>query len=87
MSTIHGCVVAADSFSDSQPRLHSSAAHKRHILSILDLSSEQVMYLCQRAIQIKRARSPRRTLHGRTVGIYFRRQASGSPPLTPIRIV
>jgi ornithine carbamoyltransferase len=47
------------------------AASRRHVLSILDLSPQEVLYLCRRAIRIKHARTDPQTLRGKTVGIYF----------------
>jgi len=46
---------------------------RRHVLSLLDLSAEDVLYICRRAIQIKHAPSNPNTLAGRTVGVYFRK--------------
>lgn len=49
---------------------------RRHVLSILDLSPEEVLYLCRRAIRIKHAESDPPTLRGRTVGVYFRKTST-----------
>ncbi|HEU4562238.1 MAG TPA: hypothetical protein VFS20_30695 [Longimicrobium sp.] len=46
---------------------------RRHVLSILDLASEEVLYLCRRALALKHAKSDPQTLKGRTVGVYFRK--------------
>lgn len=48
----------------------------RHILSILDLSPEEVLYVCKRAIHIKRGCRDPQTLRGRTVGVYFRKTST-----------
>ncbi|HEU4881005.1 MAG TPA: hypothetical protein VFT45_02135 [Longimicrobium sp.] len=48
----------------------------RHLLSILDLSADEVLYLCRRALRIKHAPSDPRTLRGRTVGVYFRKTST-----------
>jgi ornithine carbamoyltransferase len=52
------------------------AAGTRHVLSILDLSPEEVMRLCRRAVQIKQAPAAPQTLKGRTVGVYFRKTST-----------
>jgi ornithine carbamoyltransferase len=52
------------------------APRRRHLLSVLDLSPQEVLYLCRRAIQIKQARSTPQTLKGRTVGVYFRKTST-----------
>jgi ornithine carbamoyltransferase len=49
---------------------------RRHVLSILDLSPEEVLYLCRRALAIKHAESDPQTLRGRTVGVYFRKTST-----------
>jgi len=50
---------------------------RRHLLSIADLSPEEVLAICQRALRIKRSgRSYPRTLRGRTVGVYFRKSST-----------
>jgi ornithine carbamoyltransferase len=56
--------------------LHVPAGGRRHLLSILDLSPEEVLYLCRRALAIKRAESAPQTLRGRTVGVYFRKTST-----------
>jgi ornithine carbamoyltransferase len=48
----------------------------RCVLSVLDLSPEDVLYLCRRAIRFKRALSVPQTLRGRTVGVYFRKPST-----------
>ncbi|HEX2079989.1 MAG TPA: hypothetical protein VHG08_19885 [Longimicrobium sp.] len=67
----------------SPERLHipaiasrASAAARRHVLSVLDLSAEEVLYLCRRAIRIKRLPVDPQTLRGRTVGVYFRKTST-----------
>jgi ornithine carbamoyltransferase len=55
-------------------RLESGA--RRHVLSMLDLSPDEVLYLCRRAIQIKHAAADPQTLRGRTVGVYFRKSST-----------
>ena len=49
---------------------------RRHVLSILDLSPDEVTYLCRRAIQLKHAGRDPQTLRGRTVGVYFRKTST-----------
>ncbi len=49
---------------------------RRHVLSILDLSPEEVLYLCRRAVALKHAREDPQTLRGRTVGVYFRKTST-----------
>jgi ornithine carbamoyltransferase len=49
---------------------------RRHVLSILDLAPEEVLYLCRRALRIKHAPADPQTLRGRTAGIYFRRTST-----------
>jgi ornithine carbamoyltransferase len=48
----------------------------RHLLSILDLTAEEVLQLCHRAVRIKHTRTTRQTLRGRTVGVYFRQSST-----------
>lgn len=55
---------------------HVPAGGRRHLLSILDLSADEVLYLCRRALAIKRAESAPQTLRGRTVGVYFRKTST-----------
>ena len=52
------------------------AGGRRHVLSILDLSPEEVAYLARRAVAIKRAPAAPRTLAGRTVGVFFRKTST-----------
>lgn len=49
---------------------------RRHVLSILDLSPEEVMYLARRGVQLKHAETDPQTLSGRTVGVYFRKTST-----------
>jgi ornithine carbamoyltransferase len=49
---------------------------RRHVLSILDLSPDEVLYLCRRALTLKNAPSDPQTLRGRTVGVYFRKTST-----------
>jgi ornithine carbamoyltransferase len=49
---------------------------RRHVLSILDLSPDEVTYLCRRALALKNARQTPQTLRGRTVGVYFRKTST-----------
>ncbi|HET7232617.1 MAG TPA: hypothetical protein VFJ16_21585 [Longimicrobium sp.] len=49
---------------------------RRHVLSILDLSPDEVVYLCRRALAIKHAPRDPQTLRGRTVGVYFRKTST-----------
>lgn len=51
-------------------------ARRRHVLSILDLSPREVLYLCRRAVRIKHAAADPQTLRGRTVGVYFRKTST-----------
>jgi ornithine carbamoyltransferase len=48
----------------------------RHVLSILDLSPEEVMYLARRAVRIKQSPTAPQTLRGRSVGVYFRKTST-----------
>lgn len=52
------------------------AVRRRHVLSILDLAPDEVLYLCRRAIRIKQSPSTPQTLRGRTVGVYFRKTST-----------
>jgi ornithine carbamoyltransferase len=52
------------------------AGGRRHLLSILDLSPEEVLHLCRRALRIKHASADPQTLSGRTVGVYFRKTST-----------
>jgi ornithine carbamoyltransferase len=52
------------------------AVRRRHVLSLLDLSPEEVLYLTRRAVAIKHAASDPQTLRGRTVGVYFRKTST-----------
>ncbi|HTE19292.1 MAG TPA: ornithine carbamoyltransferase, partial [Armatimonadota bacterium] len=54
----------------------ASAGPRRHVLSILDLSAHEVLYLCRRAIRIKQSRVDPQTLRGRTVGVYLRKTST-----------
>ncbi|HEX8273748.1 MAG TPA: hypothetical protein VF615_14015 [Longimicrobiaceae bacterium] len=57
--------------------MHAPAGgRRRHVLSILDLEPEEVLYLCRRAIRIKQAPETPQTLRGRTVGVYFRKTST-----------
>ncbi len=56
--------------------LRPDAARTRHVLSILDLSPEEVLYLARRAVRIKHAPAAPQTLRGRTVGVYFRKTST-----------
>ncbi|HEX9935596.1 MAG TPA: hypothetical protein VGB15_00685 [Longimicrobium sp.] len=56
--------------------LRPGAEHTRHVLSILDLSPEEVLYLARRAVRIKHAPTAPQTLRGRTVGVYFRKTST-----------
>ncbi|MFL5387018.1 MAG: ornithine carbamoyltransferase [Longimicrobiaceae bacterium] len=56
--------------------LRPDAARTRHVLSILDLSPGEVLYLARRAVRIKHAPAAPQTLRGRTVGVYFRKTST-----------
>ena len=56
--------------------LRPDAAQTRHVLSILDLSLEEQLYLARRAVRIKHAPAAPQTLRGRTVGVYFRKRSA-----------
>jgi len=56
--------------------LRPDAARTRHVLSLLDLSPGEVLYLARRAVRIKHAPTPPDTLRGRTVGVYFRKTST-----------
>ena len=49
---------------------------RRHVLSILDLAPDEVLYLARRGVQLKHAPTAPRTLEGRTVGVYFRKTST-----------
>ncbi|MFL5540512.1 MAG: ornithine carbamoyltransferase [Longimicrobiaceae bacterium] len=53
-----------------------SAWRGRDLLSILDLSPEEALYLARRALRIKHAPADPQTLSGRTVGVYFRKTST-----------
>jgi ornithine carbamoyltransferase len=46
------------------------------VLSILDLSPDEVLYLSRRAVRIKHAPMAPQTLRGRTVGVFFRKTST-----------
>jgi len=48
----------------------------RHVLSILDLSPEEVLYLARRAVRLKQSPTAPQTLRGRSVGVYFRKTST-----------
>jgi ornithine carbamoyltransferase len=48
----------------------------RHLLSILDLSPDEVRCLCRRAVRIKQDARDLETLRGQTVGVYFRKTST-----------
>lgn len=57
--------------------VHSPAGgRRRHVLSVLDLEADEVLYLCRRAVRLKHAPSDPQTLRGRTVGVYFRKTST-----------
>lgn len=56
--------------------LHPATAPRRHVLSVLDLSPQEVIYLCRRAIRLKHARTDPQTLRGKTVGVYFKKTST-----------
>lgn len=56
--------------------LRPGAEQTRHVLSILDLSPGEVLYLARRAVRIKHAPAAPETLRGRTVGVYFRKTST-----------
>ena len=58
------------------PAARAPAARQRHLLSILDLSPGEVLYLCRRAVRIKHASADPQTLRGKAVGVYFRRAST-----------
>jgi ornithine carbamoyltransferase len=58
------------------PAIGVATPRQRHVLSLLDLSPEEILYLCRRAIQIKHASSDPQALRGRTAGIYFRKSST-----------
>lgn len=49
---------------------------RRNVLSILDLTPEEVAYLARRAVQLKQAPVAPQTLRGRSVGVYFRKTST-----------
>jgi ornithine carbamoyltransferase len=56
--------------------LQDVASPRRDILSVLDLSPQELLYLCRRAIHLKHTPSDPQTLRGRTVGVYFRKSST-----------
>jgi len=52
------------------------AERRRHVLSILDLTPAEVRYLARRAVRLKHAPEDPQTLHGKTVGVYFRKTST-----------
>jgi ornithine carbamoyltransferase len=56
--------------------LRDPARPRRHLLSILDLSPAEVLYLARRAVRIKHAPADLPTLRGKTVGVYFRKSST-----------
>src|ERR1700685_592002 len=61
---------------ETLPVSPNGKTHVRHVLSILDLTPQDIAYLCRRALQIKHSISDPQTLRGRTVGIYFRKPST-----------
>jgi ornithine carbamoyltransferase len=53
-----------------------AAGGPRHLLSILDLSPDEVLYLARRAVRIKQAPTAPQTLRGKTVGVFFRKTST-----------
>jgi ornithine carbamoyltransferase len=53
-----------------------ASAARRHVLSILDLSPQEVDDLCRRAIRMKHAPSDAQSLRGVTVAVYFRKTST-----------
>ena len=49
---------------------------RRHVLSILDLTPEEVTYLARRGVRLKQSPETPQTLRGRTVGVYFRKTST-----------
>jgi ornithine carbamoyltransferase len=49
---------------------------RRHVLSILDLTPGEVLYLSRRALELKHAPADAKTLAGKTVGVYFRKTST-----------
>lgn len=68
--------LAPDPLRVPSPAVPAGAQGRRHVLSILDLSPEEVLYLCRRAIRLKQAPVTPQTLRGRTVGVYFRKTST-----------
>jgi ornithine carbamoyltransferase len=48
----------------------------RYVLSVMDLSPEEISYLCRRALELKGAAADPQTLHGKVVGVYFRKTST-----------
>lgn len=68
---------AADLLQLPEVAMHAPAGgRRRHVLSVLDLEPEEVLYLCRRAVRLKHAPSDPQTLRGRTVGVYFRKTST-----------
>ncbi len=72
---IQHAIAAPDRIQLPSVAVHGPAA-RRHVLSILDLTPEEVHYLCRRAVRIKRAARAPQTLRGKTVGVYFRKTST-----------
>jgi ornithine carbamoyltransferase len=69
-------VLSPDRVNVSALARHPAAAPRRHVLSILDLSPQETVYLCRRAIRLKHARTDPQSLRGRTVGVYFKQTST-----------
>jgi ornithine carbamoyltransferase len=73
---IQNAVLAPERRQVPAPAIQPQAAARRHVLSVLDLTPQEVLYLCRRAIRIKHARTQPQTLRGRSVGVYFPRAST-----------
>lgn len=68
--------IAPDRLQVRAMALRAPSTPRRHVLSILDLSPQEVLYLCRRAIRLKHARMDPQTLRGKTVGVYFKKTST-----------
>lgn len=60
----------------SQASQSKTAISRRHILSVLDINSDEFLSICKRALELKRSLRAPQTLGGKSVGIYFRKPST-----------
>ncbi|WP_420130062.1 ornithine carbamoyltransferase [Longimicrobium sp.] len=71
MTMIESAVLPIPAVACSEP-----GTVRRHVLSILDLTPDEVLYLARRGVALKHAPTAPQTLRGRTVGVYFRKTST-----------